>query len=70
MQALDDLVDAGTFPTRSDAVRGAIDLLVTTHRGIHIDRQIVESYTTDPQGDEELAMARAAAQALIEEEPW
>jgi Arc/MetJ-type ribon-helix-helix transcriptional regulator len=68
--ALDDLVAAGAYPNRSAAVRGAIDLLVTAREQVTVDRSVIESYGSHPQTDDEVAYARAATKALIEEEPW
>lgn len=70
VEALDRLVESGHFTSRSEAVRGAIDLLVSSHERVTTDRLIVESYTRDPQSDEELAVAREALRALVEDEPW
>lgn len=67
---LDELVDQGRFRTRSDAIRGAIDLLISANARLATDRAIVESYTDQPQTDEEVALAREATRALIEDEPW
>ena len=68
--AIDALVAAGRYPTRSDAVRASLKALLVAHEQAEIDRRIVAAYTQAPQTDEELAIATAATRALIEEEPW
>jgi Arc/MetJ-type ribon-helix-helix transcriptional regulator len=70
LAAIDELVRDGVYSTRTDAVRTAIDLLLTAQRRSDNDRQIVEGYTRAPQTDEEVAVARAATFALIDDEPW
>ena len=70
VQAMDDLIASGTYETRSDVVRIAIERLVDRHRRDEIGRQIIEGYRRIPETDEELAWADAAARAMIEEEPW
>lgn len=67
---LDELVRAGDFPTRADAVRAAISRLLEESRRQRIEAAIVEGYLRVPQTDEELAAAEAAAIRSIGEEPW
>ena len=70
IEAIDELIAAGAFETRSDVVRTAIERLVDRHRRDEIGRQIVEAYTRQPQTEEELAGVDEAAVAMIMEEPW
>ena len=67
---LDELVAAGRFASRAEAVRSAIDALADAERRRSIGAEIVAGYTRTPQTDEELAGAEAAALASIAEEPW
>lgn len=70
VQEIDHLVVEGQYASRSEAIRGAIGLLLRTHEEIAADQAIGESYRRTPQSDEEASIARAATRALIEEEPW
>lgn len=70
VQAIDALVVAGRYPTRSDAVRASLKALLIAHEQAEIDRRIVAGYTEAPQTDDEVAIATAATRALIDEEPW
>lgn len=67
---LDSLVASGEYSTRAEAVRAAVDRLVTAFEGEAIDRAIVEGYTRMPQTEEELRWADAAARRSVAEEPW
>jgi len=67
---LDELVDAGRFETRADAVRAALETLLDLERRAEIGRRIVEGYQRLPQEDEEVAAAERAAARAIDEEPW
>lgn len=68
--AVDALVSAGRYPTRSEAVRASLKALLDAHHQAEIDRRIVAAYTEVPQTDDEVAIAAAATRALINEEPW
>lgn len=67
---LDELVDAGRFETRADAVRAALETLLDLERRAEIGRRIVEGYRRLPQEDEDVASAERAATRAIDEEPW
>ncbi|MGA2452268.1 MAG: ribbon-helix-helix domain-containing protein [Solirubrobacteraceae bacterium] len=68
--AVDELVDSGVVGNRSEAMRMALERLVEEHRRRRIGEEIVEGYARHPETDEELAQAKQATRALIEEEPW
>jgi Arc/MetJ-type ribon-helix-helix transcriptional regulator len=70
VQQLDELVSAGTFDSRSDAVREALVQLIDRLRREEIGRQIVEGYKRMPQTDDEFPETEALAREMIEEEPW
>ncbi|HEY7667425.1 MAG TPA: ribbon-helix-helix domain-containing protein [Actinomycetota bacterium] len=69
-RALDDLVAAGRFATRAEAVRAAIERLVEAERRREVGRAIVQGYRRVPQTPAEVAAATAAATRAIDEEPW
>lgn len=70
VRALDRLVRDGSFATRTEAIRSALDELLRTHQEAALDRAIAEGYRSMPQSDEEVSLATVATRALIEEEPW
>jgi Arc/MetJ-type ribon-helix-helix transcriptional regulator len=70
VEQLDELVSAGAFDSRSDAVREALVQLIDKLRREEIGRQIVEGYERMPETEEELRWAEAATRRMIEEEPW
>ncbi len=67
---LDGLVERGTFDSRSQAVRVALEQLIDRERRAEIGRQIVAGYERTPQTREEIADATAMTIAMIDEEPW
>lgn len=67
---LEELVSAGRFETKADAVRSAIQTLVETERRRGIGDRIAEGYRRVPQTDEEVSAAAEAAARSIHEEPW
>jgi Arc/MetJ-type ribon-helix-helix transcriptional regulator len=68
--ALDELIRAGHYDTRTDVLKAALRDLLEAHQRREIDRAIVEGYSRNPQTDDEVALAAAMTRALIEEEPW
>ncbi|MGH3065362.1 MAG: ribbon-helix-helix domain-containing protein [Gaiellaceae bacterium] len=68
--SIDALVASGTYATRADVVRAAVDELLRLEEERAIDRAIVDGYTRIPQTAEELAWAEASARRSIAEEPW
>lgn len=69
-RAVDGLVEAGVFSSRSDAVRAGLEAVVDRQRREAVGRAIVEGYRRLPQGDDDLAWPDAATSAMIAEEPW
>jgi Arc/MetJ-type ribon-helix-helix transcriptional regulator len=67
---LDDLVRAGRFETKADAVRSALEALIDAERRADVGRRIVEGYRRVPQDDADVAAASRAAGRSIDEEPW
>ncbi len=68
--AVDDLVDAGEYDTRSDAVRAAVEALLDRRRRDEIGRQIAAGFERIPTTDAEMAAAYENARLMVEEEPW
>lgn len=69
-QAVDDLVEAGVFASRSDAVRAGLEAIVERERRDAIGRAIVDGYRRMPQDEDDPAWPDAASAAMIAEEPW
>jgi Arc/MetJ-type ribon-helix-helix transcriptional regulator len=69
--ALDQAVARGTFESRSDAVRRAIDLLLERLRDDEIAEQYRRAYTEHPQEDslDGLLLFQARAEAEGDREP-
>jgi Arc/MetJ-type ribon-helix-helix transcriptional regulator len=69
-KAVDGLVRAGVFTSRSDAVRAGLEAVVERERRAAIGRAIVEGYQRVPQDADDLSWADAATSSMIAEEPW
>jgi Arc/MetJ-type ribon-helix-helix transcriptional regulator len=70
VEQLDIVVAEGRYPTRTDAVRAAIQELAERERRRRIDAAIVDGYTRIPPTAAEEAWASAATREMISEEPW
>jgi putative addiction module CopG family antidote len=68
--AIDALVDAGVFASRSDVVRAGVLRLIDERRRQAIGDEIIAGYQRAPETAEELAAAQANARAMIADEPW
>lgn len=69
-EAVDNLVQAGVFASRSDAVRVGLEAVVERERREAVGRAIVEGYVRVQQDADDLAWSDAATSAMIAEEPW
>ncbi|ADB49366.1 ribbon-helix-helix domain-containing protein [Conexibacter woesei] len=69
-RAVDDLVEARVFASRSDAVRAGLEAVIERERRAAVGRTIVASYRRVLQDDDDLARSDAATAAMIAEEPW
>jgi len=69
-EAVDNLVRAGVFSSRSDAVRAGLEVIVERERRDAIGRSIVDGYRRIPQDADDLAWPDANTAAMIAEEPW
>jgi Arc/MetJ-type ribon-helix-helix transcriptional regulator len=66
-EAVDGLVEAGVFASRSDAVRAGFEVVVVDReRRDAIRRAIADGYRRVPQGEDDLAWSD---EAMIAEEP-
>ncbi|MEX2586992.1 MAG: ribbon-helix-helix domain-containing protein [Actinomycetota bacterium] len=70
LRQLDELVRSGSFASRAEGVRTAVDRLVEQWRQEQIDAAIVAGYTRHPQTNDEVAAAEITAIRSIAEEPW
>jgi putative addiction module CopG family antidote len=69
-KAIDGLVDAGVYASRSEVVRAGLEAVVERDRRAAIGRAIVDGYRRVPQDGDDLAWSDAATAAMIAEEPW
>jgi len=69
-EAVDGLVRAGVFGSRSDAVRAGLEAVVERERRAAVGQAIVDGYRRIPQDADDLAWPDAATAAMIAEEPW
>jgi len=67
---VEQLVDAGVYPSAADAVAADVQQLVALARDRIIGDAIVAGYRRVPQTDVEVAVARAAGVRAIAAEPW
>ncbi len=68
--ALDRLVTEGSFASRSEAVRTAVQALVHGHERHRVDASFAEGFRRRPESEGELTEATRLAIGAIEEEPW
>ncbi|MEX2280588.1 MAG: ribbon-helix-helix domain-containing protein [Acidimicrobiia bacterium] len=68
VRRVDQLVEDGTFESRSEAVRVALAAIVDTHRRRRTGDQIVAGYTAQPQ--DETWWTDEATVRMIADEPW
>lgn len=70
LRELDELVAQGLFPSRSSAVRRALEIIVSGQRRDAIEEAYANGYRKVPETESELAEARRLATQAIENEPW
>jgi Arc/MetJ-type ribon-helix-helix transcriptional regulator len=70
VEELDRLVARGSFGSRSEAVRHAVDALVRSDERQRVAEAFAEGFRRVPDRDEELADATRLALEAIHEEPW
>ena len=70
VRELDQLVAQGLFPSRSSAVRRAIEAIVAGQRRDSHERAYADGYRRVPESESELAEAKRLAKQAIDDEPW
>lgn len=68
--AVDELVKARVYASRSEAVRAGLDAVIDQRRRARLGQAIVAGYRRIPQQHDDLAGSDAASAAMIAEEPW
>lgn len=67
---LDELVRSGTFPSRSNGVRRALEVLLEAEERRRLDAAFADGFRRVPDDGPELAEATRLAVEAINEEPW
>jgi Arc/MetJ-type ribon-helix-helix transcriptional regulator len=67
---LDDLVRAGRFPSRSNGVRRALEVLLAAEQRRRVEAAFAEGFRRLPDDGSELDEATRLAVEAIEDEPW
>lgn len=70
LEALDELVERGVYPSRAAAVRAGVAAITALERRRGVDEAIVEGYRRMPPRPEENAAAIASLREAIAAEPW
>ena len=70
VRELDELVAQGRFPSRSSAVRRAVEMIVSGQRRDALEESYADGYRQIPESESELAEATRLATQAIEDEPW
>ena len=67
---LQALVADGTFGSKADAIRSAIEALIDVERRRRVGAAIVEGYRRMPETPDESSRKLVSPRSLIEEESW
>ncbi|MEJ7891168.1 MAG: ribbon-helix-helix domain-containing protein [Solirubrobacteraceae bacterium] len=67
---IDRLVEAGTFTSRSQAIRSGLETMVAVQRREVIDRRYRDAAARCPETQDEIAEVTDLAIKAIHEEPW
>lgn len=70
LNEIDALVSRGLYPSRSSAIRTALEAIVVAERRGVIDAAFAEGYSRVPESEDELAEASRLAIKSIHDEPW
>ncbi len=70
VRELDELVAQGLFPSRSSAVRRAVEIIVAGRRRDALAEVYANGYRQIPESESELAEAKRLATQAIDDEPW
>jgi Arc/MetJ-type ribon-helix-helix transcriptional regulator len=69
LKSLDDLIRAGRFANRTEAIRAAVDALISDAERREIEAAIVEGYRRSPDAPTD-PWLEAATSAMVSAEPW
>jgi Arc/MetJ-type ribon-helix-helix transcriptional regulator len=69
LQRLDRLIRGGRFPNRTEALRAAVDVLVSESERRETEAAIVEGYRRLPDAPTDAWLETATA-AMVSAEPW
>ena len=69
LACLDELIQAGEFANRTEAVRTAVDLLIRDAQRRRTDEAIIAGYRRVPDAKSD-AWLEAATRSLVTAEPW
>ncbi|MFN0027838.1 MAG: ribbon-helix-helix domain-containing protein [Acidimicrobiales bacterium] len=67
---VDELVAAGVFASRSEAVRLGLRRLLDRHQRDQVGALIVASYVERPQDEHDVGWSDESTTRMIAEEPW
>jgi len=67
---IDGLVSEGSFSTRTDVIKQALERLFAALERERVDQAIIEGYRRIPETQEEMAQAYRNLREMVEEEPW
>ncbi|MFP5317585.1 MAG: ribbon-helix-helix domain-containing protein [Acidimicrobiia bacterium] len=70
VRELDELVAQGLFPSRSSAVRRAVEIIVSGQRRHALEEAYANGYRLAPESESELVEAIRLAKQAIDDEPW
>lgn len=68
--AVDRMVDGGTFGSRSQAVRAALESLLQQSESARVRQAFARGFQRHPERPDEMSDARRLAIDAIEDEPW
>ena len=70
VRELDELVAQGLYPSRSAAVRKAVEMILDGQRRAGIEEAYASGYRQAPESEGELVEAKRLATLAIDDEPW
>jgi Arc/MetJ-type ribon-helix-helix transcriptional regulator len=70
LEAVDRLVDADRFASRSEIVRAGLQRIIADERAHAIDNAFARGVALHPDSDDDIRRATALATESINDEPW